>query len=147
MLGARSVPLPSGRELPVLSYGTCALRQPQAATLLALRCGYRGVDTAANYNTATDVGIAVRTSGLPREQLYVTSKICNCLARDDGPDQDWDRIVARHLDEIGLEYLDLLLIHAPTIAPPRERLQLWRAMERAVDAGLVRSIGVSNLCA
>lgn len=143
---ASTVTLPSGFELPVLSYGTFALRDPRAATALAIRLGYRGIDTASGYRNAASIGAAVREAEVPRDQLFVTSKISGSLATSDGSETDWDRGIATHLDEIGLTYLDLLLIHAP-FAVPRERLRLWRAMERTVDSGRVRSIGVSNLCA
>ena len=145
LASASTISLPSGFELPVLSYGTFGLREPRSATALAIQLGYRGIDTASGYGNAAAIGAAVREADIPRDQLFVTSKISNSLANSDGSDTDWDRAIATHLDEIGLAYLDLLLIHAP-FAVPRERLRLWHAMERAVDQGRVRSIGVSNLC-
>ena len=107
------------------------------AVTFALEVGYRHIDTAALYRNERDVGIAIRTSGIPRDQLFVTTKLWNS---DHGYDQAL-RAFDASLSRLGLDYIDLFLIHWPV---PEKRLETWTALERLYHEGRVRAIGVSN---
>ncbi len=136
--------LNDGTTLPAVGFGTAGLRGEAAveATTGALEAGYRLVDTAVNYENEREVGEALRRSGVPREELRVTSKI---PGRHHGYD---DAIASTHesLERLGLDHLDLHLIHWPN---PRRGLyvEAWRALVGLRGQGLVRSIGVSNFTA
>ncbi len=103
----------------------------------ALAAGYRHIDTARAYGNEADVGAAVRESGLPRAELFVTTKLWN-------DDQGYDAALKafdRSVKTLGLEQVDLYLLHWPV---PDKRLDSWRALERLWVDGRVRAIGVSN---
>jgi len=130
--------------LPAIGFGTAGLRGEAAveATASALEAGYRLVDTAVNYENEREVGEALRKSGVPRDELRVTSKI---PGRHHGYD---DAIASTHesLERLGLDHLDLHLIHWPN--PSRDLfVDAWRALVDLREQGLVRSIGVSNFTA
>ena len=109
------------------------------AVVSAIEAGYRHIDTAARYGNERGVGQGIRDSGVRREELFVTTKL-------DGPYQGNDRAIAgldESLQRLGLEYLDLLLIHWPL--PQRDQfVSTWKTFEKLVSAGKARSIGVSN---
>jgi diketogulonate reductase-like aldo/keto reductase len=109
----------------------------QAAVGEALRVGYRLIDTAKLYRNEADVGNAVRESGIPREEIFVTTKLWNS---DHGYDAAL-RAFDRSLDQLGLDYVDLYLIHWPVAGPRRET---WRALETIYTQGRARAVGVSN---
>ncbi len=103
----------------------------------ALRNGYRSIDTAAIYGNEAGVGTAIEASGIPRDQLFVTSKVWN-------GDQGYDATLKAFevsLHKLGLDYLDLYLIHWPVKA---HYLDTWRALLRLYEEKRVRAIGVSN---
>ncbi len=135
-----TVRLNNGVEMPVLGLGVWQIpsgRATQQAVLLALQAGYRLIDTAKLYGNERDVGIAVKESGIPREDVFVTTKLWN---RDHGYEaalRAFDESVTR----LGLSYVDLYLIHWPV---PRLRDETWRAMERILKEGRARAVGVSN---
>lgn len=109
----------------------------RGAVRVALRLGYRHVDTARIYGNESDVGAAVRDSGVPRDDVFVTTKLWN-------DDQGFDtalRAFDTSLSRLGLDYLDLYLIHWPVAG---KRLDSWRALERIKADGRARQIGVSN---
>ncbi|WP_141587370.1 aldo/keto reductase [Actinomadura sp. WMMA1423] len=127
--------------MPQLGFGVFQVGNDEAesAVKVALRNGYRSIDTASVYGNEDGVGRALRESELPREELFVTSKVWNS---DQGYD-DTMRAYEASLSRLGLEYLDLYLIHWPM--PGRGLyLETWRALERLKHDGRVRSIGVSN---
>ena len=133
--------LNDGSVLPAVGFGTYPLKGEEgtAAILSALELGYRLIDTAVNYENETEVGEALRRSGLPRDEVLVTSKI---PGRHHAYD---DAIASVHgsLDRLGLDHLDLQLVHWPN--PSRDLyVEAWRALVRLQQDGLVRSIGVSN---
>ncbi len=138
---APTYPLNDGRSLPQVGLGTYALRGEDgiAAMVAALETGYRMLDTAVNYENETEVGEALRRSGLPREEVVVTSKI-------PGRHHAYADAVASteaSLERLGLDYLDLHLIHWPN--PSRGLFgEAWRALVDLRERGLVRSVGVSN---
>jgi len=133
--------LNDGASIPQLGLGVWQASNEAAADAVeaAVRAGYRHVDTAAMYGNEAGVGAGVRRSGEPREAVFVTTKIWNA-------DQGYDRAL-RALDEslgrLGMDYVDLLLIHWPS--PGRGLyVDTWRALIRAREDGRARSIGVSN---
>ncbi|MET4783006.1 aldo/keto reductase [Glaciihabitans sp. UYNi722] len=136
-----SLPLNNGTSIPQIGLGTWPLNDEQVAPVIvtAVEAGYRHIDTAAKYGNETGVGVGIRDSGLAREELFVTTKL-------DGEFQGDDRAVAgldASLERLGLDYVDLLLIHWPL--PARgEFVSTWRTFEKLLAAGKAKAIGVSN---
>lgn len=135
-----TVKLNNGVEVPRLGLGV--FRAPRGevtrqAVLAALAAGYRHIDTARIYGNERDVGAAVRESGLPREDIFITTKLWN---EDQGHDSAL-HACERSLKDLGLEYVDLYLVHWPV---PGRRLESWRALEKLLRDGRCRAIGVSN---
>ncbi len=144
MADAPSIPthtLNDGSTLPAVGFGTYPLKGPEGveAIVSAIEAGYRLIDTAVNYENETEVGEALRRSGIPRDQLRVTSKL---PGRHHGHD-DAIASVRGSLDRLGLDYLDLHLIHWPNPSVDKY-LEAWQALVELQEEGLVRSIGVSN---
>ncbi|HTW14110.1 MAG TPA: aldo/keto reductase [Nocardioides sp.] len=133
--------LNDGRTIPGIGFGTYPLTGDDgiAAVVSALETGYRLVDTAVNYGNEQEVGEAIRRAGVPREELFVTSKL---PGRDHGYD-DAIASVRGSLERLGLDYLDLHLIHWPNPSVDRYT-EAWRALVELREQGLVRSVGVSN---
>lgn len=133
--------LNDGNTLPAVGFGTYPLKGDDgiAAVVSALEVGYRLLDTAVNYENEAEVGEALRRSGLPREDVQVASKL---PGRHHAYD-DAIRSVHGSLERLGLEYLDLHLIHWPN--PGIDKYgEAWQALVDLREQGLVRSIGVSN---
>jgi diketogulonate reductase-like aldo/keto reductase len=132
--------LNNGVEMPRLGLGVWQMRsgrETRNAVRAALEIGYRLIDTAAAYGNERDVGEAIRRSGIPREEVFVTTKLWNS-------DQGYEpalRAFRRSLRTLGLDYVDLYLIHWPV---PELRLESWRALERILTEGRTEAIGVSN---
>lgn len=136
--------LNDGTALPALGLGTWPMTDDEArrAVREALEAGYRLIDTAANYRNETGVGRGVADSGVPREEIVVTTKL-------PGRHHGYEETLASFEESrarLGLEYVDLYLIHWPL---PRvdKYADSWKAMVKLRDDGLVRSIGVSNFTA
>jgi 2,5-diketo-D-gluconate reductase A len=130
-----TVPLNTGRSMPVLGLGTWQLTDDTASTVEdALRLGYRMIDTSGDYGTQPGIGQALRRTDVARDQIYLVTKV--------EENEDAYQATRRNLDELGLEHADLMLIHRP----PRRRAgqELWEGLIRARDEGLARDIGVSN---
>lgn len=132
--------LRSGYSIPQLGLGVW--QAPAGATTrdavaTALRLGYRHIDTARIYQNEADVGAAIKDSGIPREDIFVTTKLWNDDHGRDKALRAFDASAAR----LGLDYIDLYLIHWPV---PRLRIDSWRALEELHAAKRARSIGVSN---
>ena len=136
--------LNDGSVLPAIGFGTYPLKDDEAVSgiVSAIEAGYRLLDTAVNYGNEREVGEAVRVCGLPREELLVASKI---PGRDHAYD---DAIASVHgsLERLGLDYLDLHLVHWPNPSVGKYA-EAWRALVDLREQGLVRSIGVSNFTA
>jgi 2,5-diketo-D-gluconate reductase A len=134
-------PLNDGNTLPAIGFGTYPLKGEEGVTAMvhAIEVGYRLLDTAVNYENETEVGEAIRRSGLPRHEVQVTSKL---PGRHHGYD-DAVASVRGSLDRLGLDYLDLHLIHWPNPSVGKY-VEAWRALVDLREQGLVRSIGVSN---
>ena len=135
------VELSDGSRLPAIGFGTYPMRGKECvdAVLSALEAGYRLLDTAVSYGNEAEVGEAIRVSGVPRSDILVTSKI-------PGRHHAYDDAVASvhgSLERLGLDYVDLHLIHWPNPRVGRYA-EAWRALTDLQDEGLVRSVGVSN---
>lgn len=135
------IPLNNGQSIPQIGLGTSPLNDKEIAPLVvaAIEAGYRHIDTAYRYNNERGVGKGIRDSGIDRDSLFVTTKL-------DGAFQGKDRAIAgldESLQRLGLDYVDLLLIHWPL--PQRdEYISTWKTFEKLVAAGKARSIGLSN---
>jgi 2,5-diketo-D-gluconate reductase A len=133
------VTLNNDLQMPALGFGVFQVPDPaecEQAVAQALQTGYRLIDTAASYANEEAVGRALAASGIPREELFVTTKLWVA-------DAGYDRAklaFARSLDKLGLDYLDLYLIHQPY----GDYYGAWRAMEELYAEGRIRAIGVSN---
>jgi len=147
---SESFELAGGVSIPKLGLGTWLLddKGTEAAVAAALKAGYRHIDTAQAYQNEAAVGRAVRASGLPRNEVFVTSK----LAAEHKTTEAAREAIDGSLKELGVEHIDLMLIHAPqpwAAFGGDDRCEdgnvaAWRALEEALDAGKVRAIGVSN---
>jgi 2,5-diketo-D-gluconate reductase A len=135
------VRLSNGVMLPRCGFGTANLRGEVAerAVLDAIDAGYRLIDTAEAYRNEDAVGRAIRASRIPREELFVTTKFNRHWHHEDGPPQALDA----SLERLGLDSVDLLLIHWPNPALDRY-LDAWRGMISMLEQGRVRAIGTSN---
>ncbi|WP_282777250.1 MULTISPECIES: aldo/keto reductase [unclassified Nocardia] len=136
-----SIVLNDGQVIPKLGFGVFQVTPEQAvdAVTTALEVGYRSIDTAMVYGNEAEVGRAIRDSGLPRDQVYVTTKLWNS-------DQGYDatlRAFDASMERLGLDYLDLYLIHWP-IADSGLYVDTFRAFQSLKAAGRITSIGVSN---
>ncbi|KQQ03957.1 aldo/keto reductase [Rathayibacter sp. Leaf294] len=135
------IPLNDGRAIPQIGLGVYKIGDDEAARTVAtaLEAGYRHVDTATLYGNERGVGEGIRASGVPREQVFVTTKVWN-------DDHGFDETLAafdRSLELLGADYIDLYLVHWPI--PSRDRyVDTYRALERIQQEGRARSIGVSN---
>jgi diketogulonate reductase-like aldo/keto reductase len=138
-----TVALSNGVEIPWLGLGTFRAppgRETEQAVRWALELGYRHIDTAAYYGNEADVGRAVRDSGVPRQSVFITTKVWNA-------DQGYETTLAafdRSRQNLGVDVVDLYLVHWPVKGKYRET---WRAMEKLLAEGKVRAIGVSNFLA
>ena len=133
-----TVTLSNGVEMPVLGFGVFQIPPEQTEQVVAdaLAAGYRSLDTAAAYRNEEAVGRAIAASGIPRDELFVTTK----LWISDAGEENAKRAFENSLQRLGLDYLDLYLIHQPF----GDYYGSWRAMEELHRDGLVRAIGVSN---
>jgi len=133
--------LADGREIPQFGLGVYKVEDALAAELVegAIDAGYRHVDTAKLYFNEKGVGAGVRASGIPRDEIFVTTKVWN---DDQGYDETL-RAFDASLDLLGMDYVDLYLIHWPAAARGKY-VDTWRALESLKADGRARSIGVSN---
>ncbi|MTV82725.1 aldo/keto reductase [Secundilactobacillus folii] len=140
--------LSNGTKIPVVGFGTWQTPDGDVAynsVLAALNAGYRHIDTAAFYGNEESVGRAIHDSGVKREDLWVTTKLWN----DDHGYENTKQALGTSLSKLGLEYVDLYLIHWPRPAKFHDNweeanAESWKAMEEAYEEGLTKAIGVSN---
>lgn len=150
MILEESFVLANGVTIPKLGLGTWRIGDAAAAQIVtdAIGIGYRHIDTAQAYGNERAVGEGLRASGVPREQLFVTTKLaaeCKSFA-------DAARRIDASLGALGLDHIDLMLIHSPqpweefreSVHYHEGNLAAWRALEQAHQAGKIRAIGVSN---
>jgi len=133
-----TITLNNGVEMPLLGFGVFQIppEDTERVALEALEAGYRSIDTAAAYQNEEAVGRAIAASGIPRDELFITTK----LWIQDAGDEPAKRALETSLRKLGLDQLDLCLIHAPY----GDYYGTWRALETAYHQGTVRTIGVSN---
>lgn len=135
-----TIELGRGVEMPRFGLGTYKSApgaEVEHSVQTALELGYRSIDTASMYDNEQGVGVGLRASGVPREEVFLTTKVWNT-------EQGYDNTLAacdRSLEKLGTDYLDLYLIHWPIQA---HLADTWRAMEDLLDAGKTRAIGVCN---
>ena len=135
-----TVKLNNGVEMPMLGFGVFQvpdLSQAEQAVTDALETGYRLIDTAVAYQNEEAVGKAIKDSDIPRDQIWVTSK----LWLQDYAQEEAKKAIDLSLKKLGLDYVDLYLVHQPYGKVD----EAWQAMEEAQEAGKIRSIGVSNM--
>jgi glycerol 2-dehydrogenase (NADP+) len=141
--------LASGDKIPAIGLGTwqSPKNATSAAVEAAIRAGYRYIDTAFAYGNENEVGDGIRAAGVPREELWVTTKLNN----------PWHKRVPEAIDaslkNLGLDYVDLYLMHWPSSTTPEDSkkhyddwtfIDTWRELQKLVGTGKVRNIGVSN---
>ena len=140
--------LSDGIEIPVLGFGTWQMPNDEGTASIvkhAIDIGYRHIDTAAQYGNEESVGQGIKASGIAREDLFVTTKLYNGHHTYELAKQAIDD----SLELLGLDYLDLYLIHWPNPLMYRDNwkeanAESWRAMEEALEAGKIRTLGISN---
>lgn len=135
-----TIKLNDGRAIPAIGFGTFQIPDDGStynAVKEALELGYRHIDTAVAYFNEDEVGRAIKDSGIPRDEIWVTSK----LWIQDYGEEPAAKAIDRSLEKLGLDYIDLYLVHQPYGDVPGA----WRAMEAAQKAGKLKSIGVSNM--
>lgn len=136
-----SIPLRDGHSVPAVGFGVYKVDDADAETAvgIALESGYRHVDTAEMYGNETGVGKAIRASGLDRDDVFVTTKVWNDHQGRDATLRAFDA----SLDRLGLDAVDLYLIHWPAAANDRY-VETWRTLVELRESGRARSVGVSN---
>jgi 2,5-diketo-D-gluconate reductase A len=135
----KNVTLNNGIEMPILGFGVYQVPDPtecERSVLAALDAGYRSLDTAAAYQNEEAVGKAIKKSGIDRKELFVTTKLWVSHTGYEKTKQGFEQ----SLNKLGLDYLDLYLIHQPF----GDVHGSWRAMEELYESGKIRAIGVSN---
>jgi len=134
-----TVKLNNGVEMPVFGLGTWALngRRGYQAILWALEAGYRLLDTAEIYGNEIRVGLAIKDSGIPREEIFITTKVFNTSQGF----ENTLNVFEESLRKLDVSYIDLYLIHAPVTDL---RFDTWKALEKLLEEGKTRAIGVSN---
>lgn len=134
----KKVTLNNGIEIPILGFGVYQIpkEETEQAVIDAIKAGYRHIDTAQSYMNEAEVGQGIKNSSVAREELFITTKIWVENASYDGVVESFQG----SLDRLGLEYVDLLLIHQPY----NDVYGAWRAMEELQKAGKIRAIGISN---
>src|SRR6185437_12488158 len=135
----QKIKLNNGIEMPILGFGVFQvtdLVECEKSVLDAINTGYRLIDTAASYGNEEAVGRAIKRSGVPREELFITTKL---WIQSDGY-EDTKKAFETSLKKLQLDYLDLYLIHQPFGDVYGE----WRAMQELYKEGRIRAIGVSN---
>lgn len=135
----KNVKLANGVEMPILGFGVFQIPDEKdciQAVTDALDVGYRHIDTAASYMNEKAVGKALKDSGIAREELFITTKLWIQDANEDRALKAFDK----SMDKLGLDYLDLYLIHQPF----GDVYGAWRAMEKLYKEGRIKAIGVSN---
>jgi len=140
--------LSNGVRIPAVGFGTWQAPEGDvayASVKHAISCGYRHIDTAQGYGNEASVGKAVRESRVPREELFITTKLVN-------DNHSYDLVMSsfeESLRKLDTEYVDLFLIHWPNPLPLRDRWEAanaesWKAMEELYEAGKIRALGISN---
>lgn len=146
---SKTFTLNTGKTIPAIGLGTWQSQPGEVgkAVEAALRSGYRHIDTAFAYGNEKEVGEGIRASGVPREEIFLTTKL----------DNPWHKrapeALRRSLENLGVDYLDLYLMHWPSSSTPEDLkkhyddwdfVDTWREMQKLLDTGKIRNLGVSN---
>ena len=132
--------LNSGAHIPQIGFGTSQLATPAESVAKALTVGYRHIDTAQMYQNETEVGQGLRNSGVPRGEVFITTKLHN----PHHDPADVRRTFDESLQRLGLDYVDLFLIHWPMPFLQIDYVDTWKAVIELLETGRTTSIGVSN---
>ena len=142
--------LSNGKKIPVLGLGTWFIDDDKvaAAVVSAVKIGYRHIDTAQAYGNERGVGVGIKTCGVPRDELFITSKVAAEAKTYDAAAKSIDET----LEKKELDYIDLMLIHSPQPWAEwrnskryfEENIQVWKSLEDAYAVGKIKAIGVSN---
>lgn len=142
--------LSNGKKIPVLGLGTWFIDDDKvaAAIVSAVKIGYRHIDTAQAYGNERGVGVGIKTCGVPRDELFITSKVAAEAKTYDAAAKSIDET----LEKMELDYIDLMLIHSPQPWAEwrnskryfEENIQVWKSLEDAYAVGKIKAIGVSN---
>ena len=137
-----TITLNNGVEIPQLGFGVYQVKPEETAQAVqtALEVGYRHIDTAEMYGNEAGVGEGIRNSGIPREEVFVTSKLNNGFHAHDDALKAFDGT----LEALGSDYVDLFLIHWPLPGIDVDYVETWKALEEIYRSGRAKSIGVSN---
>ncbi len=133
-----TVKLNTGKNMPLLGFGVFQMSddETEASVLAAIAAGYRLIDTATSYGNEEAVGRAIAKSGVPREELFITSKLWLSDYSEEKAKEGYER----SLEKLGLDYLDLYLLHQPF----GDAFGAYRGLEAGYDAGKLKAIGISN---
>lgn len=133
-----TVKLNTGKEMPLLGFGVFQMNdeETEAGVLAAIEAGYRLIDTATSYGNEEAVGRAIAKSGVPREELFITSKLWLSDYSEEKAKEGYER----SLEKLGLDYLDLYLLHQPY----SDAFGAYRGLEAGYDSGKLKAIGISN---
>ena len=145
MASVPTITLNNGVEIPQLGFGVYQVKPDETAQAVqtALEVGYRHIDTAEMYGNEKGVGEGVRNSGVPREEVFITSKLNNGFHAHDDALAAFDGTI----EALGFDYVDLFLIHWPLPGIDVDFVETWKAMEEIYRSGRAKSIGVSNFSA
>ena len=147
----KNINLNNGKEIPSVGLGTWLIDNDKVVDVIktAVKLGYRHIDTAQAYENEEGVGLGIKKCGIPREELFITTKI----RAEYKNYEDAKKSIDESLIKLGLDYLDLMIIHAPQPWVEfretdnkyyEENLEVWRALEDSYKEGKIKSIGVSN---
>ena len=144
---ATTVKIGSKTAMPILGFGTYLIKNEDCygPVLHALKVGYRLIDTAEFYDNHEAIGRAVRDSGVPRSDIFITDKVSpnGFFGMPPRPGEDCIEGLKTNLKKLGMDYVDLVLLHHP-FPPAANRIEQWTAMVEAQKAGLCKEVGVSN---
>ena len=141
----RKIKLNNGMEIPCIGFGTYQIRKKKEMDSVikeAYSIGYRLFDTAVMYGNEKLLGDAIQKYKIPRNEIFITTKI---LPQDMTYDKTKQSIDSS-LKKLQTDYIDMVLIHWPKVNKSEDRIQVWRALEEGVSEGKIKMIGVSNFC-
>jgi diketogulonate reductase-like aldo/keto reductase len=144
----KTIKLNNGVEMTTVNLGTCCGSDPKVGLAPWLKSGGVGIDTAFDYKDQQDIGKVLKEQKIQRESVFITSKIPAGLGNPFTDCREDPNIAIKYaqenVKELGVDYVDLLLLHAPCFGRPKSNAALWKGLKQAMDMNLTRAIGVSN---